>query len=294
MYFVGLLTLGLHSHDLGVFSSRERRTEQLSSVHSAHSATAHLTMATDKQDIWDGSEYFSRPGVVEAGKINARNIVSGVKASGLCELSHLDVLEVGAGVGTVTPHLPFGSIYAIEPSPSMIGVLSEQVKDLKNVQFAVHNLSPDSPAQLAAGEPQLSPTKADPERKLPPPRAVFDVATSTLVAHHVDDFSTFFPGVLGVLKPGGVFVVVEFAHGPNGEDISLREHLAKDDQMVAVTGDDKVLVGKSFRTTWSPHDFNQLLERYGFVDVFTIPGEPVTAFEKGLVPTQITVAKRPA
>lgn len=246
-----------------------------------------------KVDIWDGSEYLNRPGVLESAEVNGRNIVAGVKAAGITDLSKVNALEIGAGVGTVTRHLPFGSIYAIEPSLSMIGELSNQVADLKNVQYSMHNLSPESPGQLEAGVPQPSPTKEDPSRVLPPPRARFDVAVSTLVAHHVDEFATFFPGVLGVLEPGGLLVVVEFAHSDDGEDLSLKYHLEKEADMEGVTGDDKILVGKQFRTTWKPEDFEALLKRYGFVDVKTIKGEPVPAFGGQPVPTQVTIARRP-
>ena len=56
----------------------------------------------------------------------------------------------------------------------------------------------------------LSPTEAEPERKLAPPRAKFDVAVANMVIHHVDDMAGFMQGLVGLLSPGGWVVFTEF------------------------------------------------------------------------------------
>lgn len=185
------------------------------------------------EDVWDGAVYLNKPGVRESAEINARTIKAALIAAGVPESSFptLDVLEVGAGVGTVTRHLSaqgFHSLHAIEPSRSMISVLSGQVAGLP-VTWAMHAFGPGSAAQFDAGEPMPSPIEGDAERTLAPPRKRFDVAVATLVAHHVDELGPFFQGVRSVLKPGGLFVLIEFRHGPGGEDISAEFHVKEDE-----------------------------------------------------------------
>jgi len=194
-------------------------------------------MADD--DSWDGNEYLSRPGARDTGRINAATVMKAVEAAGYTpeQIKTLNALEVGAGVGTVTPHLGFGSVYAIEPSPSMAAVLAWMIRDVPNASYGIHELTPDSAAQFEAGTPIPSPTKEDPNRAVPPPHAKFDVAFCTLVAHHVSDLPTFFKGVLGVLKPGGLFIVLEFRHGDDGEDLSVKYHLLLKPDMEAVNDD---------------------------------------------------------
>lgn len=56
----------------------------------------------------------------------------------------------------------------------------------------------------------FSPTEAEPERKLDPPRARFDIAVVNLVLHHVDDIPGFLLGLKGLLVDGGRVVITEF------------------------------------------------------------------------------------
>lgn len=236
-------------------------------------------MADD--DRWDGDEYLNRPGQLESAEINARNIQTAFVASGTpaSEFGSLNILEVGAGVGTVTRHLgSFGSVHALEPSRNMLGVLARLTADLPNVTYADHILTPDSADLFARGEPMSSPTAEDPNRKLAPPRARFDAAVSTLVAHHVDDLESYFRGVHSVLVPGGVFYVLEFAHSPDGEDLSKRFHCEMDSKLVPVNDDTYHIKGHEFRETWSVDHLKGLFEKYGFTDLGSAEGEPVPAF----------------
>lgn len=183
------------------------------------------------EDRWDGAVYLNKPGVREAAEINGRTIKRALVEAGIPEsrFSSLDVLEVGAGVGTVTRHLTgFKSVHSIEPSRSMISVLSKQVEGLENVTWAMHEFGPTSAAQFDRAEPMPSPIESEPDRMLAPPRARFDVAVATLVAHHVGTLKPFFEGVLSVLKPGGLFVLIEFRHGEDGEDISKVFHVKEE------------------------------------------------------------------
>lgn len=182
-------------------------------------------------DVWDGAQYLNKPGVKEAAEINGRTIKRALVAAGIPEssFSSLDVLEVGAGVGTVTRHLTgFRSVHAIEPSRSMISVLSKQVQGLGGVTWAMHEFGPTSAAQFDRDEPMPSPVESEPDRMLAPPRKRFDVAVATLVAHHVGTLKPFFEGVRSVLKPGGLFVLIEFRHGDDGEDISAVFHVKEE------------------------------------------------------------------
>jgi SAM-dependent methyltransferase len=247
-------------------------------------------------DAWNGDEYISRPNVRQAAGINAATIIRAIAAAGdNTPPAEIDLLEVGAGVGVVTPYFKdFKSVYAIEPSPSMASVLATQVDQLPNVKWAIHELTPDSAAQFQSGQPLPSPTAAEPERAQPAPRTHWDVAISTLVVHHVYDFRTFFPGVLDVLQPGGLFVVLEFAPGPDGEDLSAKHHVIEDKDNVPVyNGNDKVISGKEFRATWSRDQLEQLLQRYGFVETGGMEGSTIPAFTKNSCPTQVVWGRKP-
>lgn len=184
-----------------------------------------------EDDRWDGAVYLNKPGVRESAEINARTLKRAIVAAGVPESSFgsLDVLEVGAGVGTVTRHLTgFRSVHAVEPSRSMISVLSKQVEGLADVTWAMHEFGPSSAAQFDRGDPMPSPVESEPDRTLAPPRKRFDVAVATLVAHHVGTLQPFFEGVRSVLKPGGLFVLIEFQHGSDGEDISKVFHVKEE------------------------------------------------------------------
>ncbi|BEJ12261.1 hypothetical protein CspHIS471_0207210 [Cutaneotrichosporon sp. HIS471] len=127
-------------------------------------------------DRWNGDEYLNRPGHLESAEVNARNIHTAIAASGIpaSTFRDLNLLEVGAGVGTVTRHLAdFGSVHALEPSGNMIRVLSRLVTDLPNVTFAQHALGPDSASMFTRGQAMPSPIIEDPERQLSPPRDLF-------------------------------------------------------------------------------------------------------------------------
>lgn len=144
-----------------------------------------------KKDVWDGDEYLNRPGARETGRTNGQtNIPAGLVAAGTpaSSFKELDVLEVGAGPGTVTIHLApqFRSVHALEPSAGMLRTL-EKIVEAPNATYSMHNLTPESGKQFAAGEALQSPTAADPARSIKPPVAQFDAAVSTLVVHHVDE-----------------------------------------------------------------------------------------------------------
>ncbi|EKC99944.1 hypothetical protein A1Q2_05768 [Trichosporon asahii var. asahii CBS 8904] len=250
-------------------------------------------------DVWDGAVYLNKPGVKEAAEINGRTIKRALVEAGIPESKFptLDVLEVGAGVGTVTRHLTgFHSVHSIEPSRSMISVLSKQVEGLDNVTWAMHEFGPTSAAQFDRGEEMPSPIESDPERKLAPPRKRFDVAVATLVAHHVGTLKPFFEGVLSVLKPGGLFILIEFRHGDDGEDISAVFHVKEEPKNEPVEDwDQGVITGNQFRTTPTKAQLGGLLTKYGFTGVGDMDGEGVPAFrlERGPVPTLVVWGRRP-
>ncbi|GMK54040.1 hypothetical protein CspeluHIS016_0106260 [Cutaneotrichosporon spelunceum] len=250
------------------------------------------------EDRWDGDEYLNRPGHLESAEINARNIHVAAAASGIpaSTFRDLNLLEVGAGVGTVTRHLAdFGSVHALEPSGNMIRVLSRLVADLPNVTWAQHALGPDSAAQFIAGEPMPSPIQGEPGRMCAPPRARWDIAVSTLVAHHVDDLEGYFRGVKSVLVGGGTFFVLEFAN-KDGEDLSKRFHCEMDPSYVPVNDDAHHIKPNEFRETWSVEHTKELFRKYGFVDIGSLETEPVPAFGlvegRTLVPTKVVWGHR--
>ncbi|BEI81561.1 hypothetical protein CcaverHIS002_0207210 [Cutaneotrichosporon cavernicola] len=250
-------------------------------------------------DRWNGDEYLNRPGHLESAEVNARNIHTAIAASGIpaSTFRDLNLLEVGAGVGTVTRHLAdFGSVHALEPSGNMIRVLSRLVADLPNVTFAQHALGPDSASMFTRGQAMPSPIIDDPDRELSPPRARWDVAVSTLVAHHVDDLESYFRGVKSVLVEGGTFFVLEFAHAPDGEDLSKRFHCEMDSSLVPVNDDNYHIKGNEFRETWTVEHTKDLFRKYGFVDIGSMETEPVPAFGRidgrTAVPTKVVWGHR--
>ncbi|TXT10570.1 hypothetical protein VHUM_02075 [Vanrija humicola] len=205
-------------------------------------------------------------------KVNGeKNIPNALIAAGIdpATFKTLDLLEVGAGVGTVTPYLSdmFASVHALEPSPSMMAVLAKDpVAARDNVTYSQHPVTPSTGAEFAT--PLLSPTPADRTRKVVPPRAQFDVAICTLVVHHVDDFGPFFAGVLSLLKPGGIFVAIEFRRDDDGKDLSKQYHLEVAPHLTPVSDDNAVLPDDNhFRTAYSHESLGALFKKNGYVDV---------------------------
>jgi SAM-dependent methyltransferase len=106
----------------------------------------------------------------------------------------------------------------------MLLTLSKHVH-APNVTHALHAVQPVSAQQFKDGQPMLSPTASEPERRIAPPRAEFDVAVANLVLHHIDDTGSFLAGVLGLLKPGGWFVITEFGLREDGELTDLEKQM---------------------------------------------------------------------
>lgn len=88
-----------------------------------------------------------------------------------------------------------------------------------SITHSLHALSASSSASFEAHEPLPSPTRAEPERKAPAPRAKWDVAVANLVLHHVDHMDDFFAGAIGCLDPGGWFVATEFGRVEGQRDV---------------------------------------------------------------------------
>lgn len=136
-------------------------------------------------------------------------------------LANLSLLEIGCGPGLVTSKLAphFGSVHAIDVSPSMLQTFATQpAAALPNVTYAQHLLHPGSGDDFVRATPAPSPTPEDPERKERPPREKFDVAVANLVVHHVDHLDHFFKGLFSVLSPGGKVVITEFTTLLDGSD----------------------------------------------------------------------------
>jgi SAM-dependent methyltransferase len=131
----------------------------------------------------------------------------------------------------------------------MATVLAWMIRDAPHASWGIHELGPQSAAAFETKTPIPAPTKEEPERAVAPPHARFEVALCTLVAHHVSDLETFFTGVRDVLKPGGTFVVVEFAHGDDGEDLSVKAHLTLKPDMEAVDDESKVSLSTHVKLT---------------------------------------------
>ncbi len=113
------------------------------------------------------------------------------------------VLDVGCGTGTLALALKSsvgtGEVHGIDASPEMIEVARDKAAKVGcDIDFRV--------ALIEA---------------LPSPDATFDLVTSTLMLHHLpDDLKrTGFDEIRRVLKPGGRFMVMDFAthsHSPLG------------------------------------------------------------------------------
>ena len=138
------------------------------------------------------------------------------------------------GGGAVTQHLAksFKTIHAIDTSPSMLLTFSKNLPvNNPNITYSLHFISPDSADTFAKREPMFSPTNDQTlggnERKIPPPRARFDLAVANLVVHHIDDLDSFTRGVVGLLNPGGWVVLTEFGKREGEETDGLYTRVGK-------------------------------------------------------------------
>lgn len=86
--------------------------------------------------------------------------------------------------------------------------------------YSLHTLTPPSSAEFEGKSPQPSPTQFEPERKIAPPRARWDVGVVAMVMHHVDDVAGFMEGLVGVLEVGGWVVVIEILFPKEGKEWS--------------------------------------------------------------------------
>ena len=102
----------------------------------------------------------------------------------------------------------FGSVHAIDTSPSMLLTLSSRLPE--KTTYSLHALNKDSAAEFASGKTMLAPTPEQPQRQLALPRSAFNVAVANLVVHHVDDLDGFMQGIFSLLEPGGWVVFTEF------------------------------------------------------------------------------------
>jgi SAM-dependent methyltransferase len=157
--------------------------------------------------------------------------------------------------------------------------------DPHNLTWALHGITPASPAAFASGEPMLSPSATSPEgehRKVSPPRAQFDVAIANLVVHHVDDLPSFFTGLLGLVKTGGWIVITEFGLEEGAEDPRLSVPL-KEGKVRTVTRTEHGHSSQSaerqkdehgsvnsaghFHPAFTVASITELFTKYGLVDV---------------------------
>ncbi|KAK1923160.1 S-adenosyl-L-methionine-dependent methyltransferase [Papiliotrema laurentii] len=232
---------------------------------------AHTHGHAHNHDQWSGEEYLKRPGVQETAVISHDSVVHALTGAGLSldQLKHLDLLEVGCGAGAVTAHLvrTFGTVHSIDTSLSMLQTFSTHLpSDPHNLTWALHGITPASPAAFASGEPMLSPSATSPEgehRKVSPPRAQFDVAIANLVVHHVDDLPSFFTGLLGLVKTGGWIVITEFGLEEGAEDPRLSVPLkeGKKDEHGSVNS------AGHFHPAFTVASITELFTKYGLVDV---------------------------
>ncbi|KAL1412424.1 hypothetical protein Q8F55_000169 [Vanrija albida] len=235
-------------------------------------------------DAWNGEEYLARPGLKETAKISAEAVAHALAESGLDDeaTKKLSLLEIGAGVGSVTAHFAkaFEHVHAIDTSANMLLTFSTQpVSVRKNVTHTLHALGSDSPAAFARGLPQPSPTEEEPRRWVLPHRERFDVAAANLVVHHVDDLDAFFAGAVGILRDGGRLVVTEFGTTEDGRDPAKE---ARDEKAQA---EGKAPAGTVngpglFHHAFSPEQLTALFEKYGLVDV--------KAGRRGVLPSIVT------
>lgn len=161
----------------------------------------------DEAASWD-----SNPFVHEASKEAVKAIVARFPALKNPPVTDkaLDVLEIGCGTGLMTCELaPYAKrIVAVDAAPGMIEVLKKKLQN------------PQSPQNILPVAVLLQ----DPEDKhLPPadennpdgPRLKFDLITSHLVLHHLEDLRSVLTTMLGCLKHGGKVALTDFEdYGP--------------------------------------------------------------------------------
>jgi ubiquinone/menaquinone biosynthesis C-methylase UbiE len=121
------------------------------------------------------------------------------------------VLDVGCGTGTlaivIKRQVGTGEVHGIDASPEMVQFAKEKsAKDGSDIDFRV--------ALIEA---------------IPFPDASFDLVTSSLMLHHLPDDVKVkgFLEIRRVLKPGGRFMVMDFAapsHSPLGHLLSIFGH----------------------------------------------------------------------
>lgn len=174
--------------------------------------------------------------------MSAETVTFALAESGVDEesLKKKSLLEIGAGVGSVTTHFAkqFEHVHAIDTSANMLLTFATQPVSVRsNVTHTLHALGKDSPGAFARGLPQPSPTEEDPRRWVLPHRERFDVAVANFVIHHVDDLDAFFTGAVGILRDGGRLVVTEFGTTEDGRDPAKE---ARDEKAAA---EGKVSVG---------------------------------------------------
>jgi hypothetical protein len=116
-------------------------------------------------------------------------------------IAMIKLISTGAGAVTQLLAKSFGTVHAIDVSPSMLSTFSTEVPSDKypNVTHSLHTLSSSSPAVFAEGE-MKSPIKGDPDRVISLPRSQWDVAAVIMVLHHVDDVEGFMTGLSGLIS----------------------------------------------------------------------------------------------
>lgn len=116
-----------------------------------------------------------------------------------------DILEIGCGTGLLS--LPSSSranrLIAVDAAEGMIEVLKSKLSQPE----APKNITPLSLLLEDAEDPHLPPAEAS----LPDgPRLKFDLVTSHLVLHHIQDVQSVLKTMLGCLKPGGMVALTDF------------------------------------------------------------------------------------
>ncbi|KAK8850676.1 hypothetical protein IAR55_004596 [Kwoniella newhampshirensis] len=220
-----------------------------------------------QHDAWSGEDYMLRPGTKETAVRSAESVVYALTSAGVTEkeMGEMDVLEIGCGPGSVTPHLEphFSTIHSIDTSPSMLVAFSQNVPSSPKLTHSLHALSSSSATTFSSGQPQSSPTKDEPNREIVPPKQRFDLALANLVVHHVDDRESFMQGVVGLVKSGGWVVFTEFGReeGREVEGKGLYNSEAKTLPGGSVNAPDH------FHPAFTPRTLSAILTNAGLVDV---------------------------
>ena len=93
-----------------------------------------------------------------------------------------------------------------------------------NLTWDLHAISPSSPSQFES-KSSVNPAET---RWKPTTRTRFDVIVANLVVHHVDDISSFFTGLVGLLSQGGMVVITEFGLEDGGKDEESQHSFKQD------------------------------------------------------------------